>query len=127
MKNLSLEIAEFQIIRNAKTLNEIQKSINNDRDFQFKKYHKLFTGLDPVDDDNPEETISSMVKAVNFINRNLDLKVGENEDNAIEVDELIGKLQDERFRNTLISILESILHRFRFPEKDQSKKMFILT
>ena len=127
MKNLSLEIAEFQIIRNAKTLNEIQKSINNDRDFQFKKYHKLFTGLDPVDDDNPEETINSMVKAVNFINRNLDLKVGENEDNAIEVDELIGKLQDERFRNTLISILESILHRFRFPEKDQSKKMFILT
>ena len=127
MKNLSLEIAEFQIIRNAKTLNEIQKSINNDRDFQFKKYHKLFTGLDPVDDDNPEETINSMVKAVNFINRNLDLKVGENEDNAIEVDELIGKLQDERFRNTLISILESMLHRFRFPEKNQSKKMFLIT
>jgi len=127
MKNLSIEIAEFQIIRNAKTLKEIQKSLNNDRDFQFKKYHKLFTGLDPVDDDNPQETISSMVKAVNFINNNLDLKVGENEENVIEVDELIGKLQDERFRNTLISILESMLHRFRYPEKDQSKKMFILT
>ena len=68
-----------------------------------------------------------MVKAVNFINKNIDLKVGENEENAIEVDELIGKLQDERFRNTLISILESMLHRFRYPEKDQSKKMFILT
>ena len=127
MKNLSVEIAEFQTIRRAKTLKEVWKNINSDRDFQFKKYHKLFTGLDPVDDDNPQVTIDSMIKAVNFINKNLDLKGGENENNAMEVEELIDKLQDERFRNTLISILKSMLHRFRFPEKDQRNKLFLIS
>ena len=127
MKNLTVGIADFQLIRNAKTLKEVWENVNDDRDFQFKKYHKLFTGLDPVDDDNPQESIHSMIKAVNFINDNLDLKDGENEENAMMVDDLIDKLQDERFRNTLISILKSMLQRFRYPEKDQSKKLFLIT
>jgi len=127
MKNLIVQIAGFQDIRKAKTLKEVWYSINNDRDFQFKKYHKLFTGLDPVDDDNPQETIECMVKAVNFINKNLDLQEGENEENAIAVDRLIDTLQDERFRNTIVSILKSMLQRFRYPEKDQSKKLFLIS
>jgi hypothetical protein len=48
MRNLIVDIADFQTIRRAKTLKEIQKNVNDDRYFQFKKYHKLFTGLDLV-------------------------------------------------------------------------------
>ncbi len=127
MKNLTIEIADFQRIKKAKALKEVWEKINNDRDFQFKKYHKLFTGLDPVDSDDPQRTIESMVKAVNFINKNLDLIEGENEENAMAVEDLIDNLQDERFRNTLISILKSLLHRFRFSEKEQSKKLFLIS
>ena len=127
MKNLSIYIADFQTLRRAKTLKEIQKNINTDRDYQFKKYHKLFTGLDPVDDDSPKETMDSMVKAVNFINRNLELKEGDNEQNVLEIDGLIDKLQDERLRNTIISILKSMLHRFSVSEMEQSKKLFLIS
>ena len=127
MKNLSIDIADFQTLRRAKTLKEIQKNINTDRDYQFKKYHKLFTGLDPVDDDSPKETMDSMVKAVNFINRNLELKEGDNEQNVLEIDNLIDKLQDERLRNTIISILKSMLHRFSVSEMEQSKKLFLIS
>lgn len=127
MKNLIVQIADFQAIRKAKTLNEIQQTVNNDRDFQFKKYHKMFTGLDPVDDDNPQDTIDCMVRAVNFINDNLELKEGENEENVIAVDNLIDKLQDERFRNTILSILKSMLHRVQFSEKKQDNKLFLIT
>lgn len=127
MKNLTIEIADFQRIRKAKALKDVWEKINNDRDFQFKKYHKLFTGLDPVDSDDPQRTIESMVKAVNFINKNLDLIEGENEENATAVEFLIDNLQDERFRNTLISILKSMLHRFRYSEKEQSKKLFLIS
>ncbi len=127
MKNLTVDIAEFQSIRKAKTLKEVWQKINVDRDFQFKKYHKMFTGLDPVDSDDPQRTIDSMVRAVNFINQNLDLKEGENEENARMVEDFIDKLQDEMFRNTLLSILKSMLHRLRFSEKDQSKKLFVIS
>lgn len=127
MKNLRVEIADFQRIRKAKALKDVWEKINIDRDFQFKKYHKLFTGLDPVDSDDPQRTIESMVKAVNFINKNLDIIEGENEENATEVEFLIDNLQDERFRNTLISILKSMLHRFRYSEKEQSKKLFLIS
>lgn len=127
MKNLTVEIADYQRIRKAKALKDVWEKINIDRDFQFKKYHKLFTGLDPVDSDDPQRTIESMVKAVNFINKNLDLIEGENEENAMAVEFLIDNLQDERFRNTLISILKSLLHRFRFSEKEQSKKLFLIS
>lgn len=127
MKNLIIQIAQFDDIKEAKTLKEVCSNINNDRDFQFKKYHKLFTGLDPVDDDEAEETIDSMIKAVSFINNNLDLVEGQNEQNAIEVEEFMDELQDERFRNTLVSILKSIIQRFRYPEKDQSKKLFLIS
>lgn len=127
MKNLSVEIADFPRIRKAKELKDVWERINIDRDFQFKKYHKLFTGLDPVDSDDPQTTIECMDRAVNFINKNLDLKEGENEGNAEAVNDLINDLQDERFRNTLISILKSMLHRFRYSEKDQSKKLFLIS
>lgn len=127
MKNLLIDIADFQTLRRAKTLKEIQKNIDKDRDYQFKKYHKLFTGLDPVDDDSPKETMDSMVKAVNFINRNLELKEGDNEQNVLEIDNLIDKLQDERLRNTIISILKSMLHRFSVSEMEQSKKLFLIS
>lgn len=127
MKNLFINIADFQTLRRAKTLKEIQKNINADRDFQFKKYHKLFTGLDPVDDDSPRETMDSMVRAVNFINQNLELIEGENEQNMLEIELLISKLQDERFRNTVISILKSMLHRFNVSEMEQSKKLFLIS
>lgn len=127
MKNLSVEIADFPRIRKAKELKDVWEHINIDRDFQFKKYHKLFTGLDPVDSDDPQTTIECMDRAVNFINKNLDLKEGENEENAEAVNDLINDLQDERFRNTLISILKSMLHRFRYSEKDQSKKLFLIS
>jgi hypothetical protein len=127
MKNLSVEIADFQRIRKAKALKEVWGNINNDRDFQFKKYHKLFTGLDPVDSDDPQTTIECMDKAVHFINKNLDLKEGENEENAVAVNDLINDLQDERFRNTIISILKSMVHRFRYAEKDQTKKLFLIS
>jgi hypothetical protein len=127
MKNLTVEIADYQRIKKAKALKDVWEKINIDRDFQFKKYHKLFTGLDPVDSDDPQITIESMVKAVNFINKNLDLIEGENEENATAVEFLIDNLQDERFRNTLISILKSMLHRFRYSEKEQSKKLFLIS
>jgi hypothetical protein len=127
MKNLSVEIADFERFKDAKTLKEVWKNVNNDRDFQFKKYHKLFTGLDPVDDDNPQDTIESMVKAVNFINKNLDLIESENEKNAIAVNDFMDMLEDERFRTTLLSILKSMLHRLRVSEKDQSNKLFLIT
>ena len=127
MKNLTVEIADFERFKDAKTLKEVWKIVNNDRDFQFKKYHKLFTGLDPVDDDNPQDTIECMVKAVNFISKNLDLKEGENEKNAIAINDFIDTLEDERFRTTLLSILKSMLHRFHVSEKDQSNKLFLIT
>lgn len=127
MKNIFLGIADFQTLRRAKTLKEVQKNINTDRDFQFKKYHKLFTGLDPVDDDSPRETMDSMVRAVNFINQNLELVEDENEQNMLEIDVLISKLQDERFRNTIISILKSMQHRFNVSEMEQSKKLFLIS
>lgn len=127
MKNLSVEIADFEKFKDAKTLKEVWKNVNNDRDFKFKKYHKLFTGLDPVDDDNPQDTIESMVKAVNFINKNLDLIESENEKNAIAVNDFMDMLEDERFRTTLLSILKSMLHRLRVSEKDQSNKLFLIT
>lgn len=126
MKNLSLGIADFQTIRRAKTLKEIQKNVNIDRDFQFKKYHKLFTGLDPVDSDDPQRTIDSMERAVNFINQNLELKESADEENIIEIDNLIAELQDERFRNTLISILKSMHHRLQVSEKTQDNKLFLI-
>ena len=127
MKNLIIDIADFQTLRRAKTLKDIEKNINKDRDFQFKKYHKLFTGLDPVDDDSPKDTMDSMVRAVNFINQNLELMEGENEQNMVEVENLIEKLRDERFRNTVLSILKSMLHRFNVSEMEQSKKLFLLS
>lgn len=127
MKNLLIDIADFQTLRRAKTLKEIQKSVNKDRDFQFKKYHKLFTGLDPVDDDNPGETMDSMVRAVNFINKNLELLKGEKEQNILEIEDLISKLQDERFRNTIISILKSMQHRFNVSEIEQNNKLFLIS
>jgi hypothetical protein len=127
MKNLTIAIADFQSLRKAKTLKEIQREINDDRDFQFKKYHKMFTGLDPVDDDNPKETIDSMVRAVNFVNQNLNLIEGEKEQNIMEIDNLLYKLQDERFRNTIISILKSMLHRFHVSEMEQEKKLFLIS
>lgn len=127
MKNLTIEIADFEKFKDAITLKEVWKNVNNDRDFQFKKYHKLFTGLDPVDDDNPQGTIESMVKAVNFINKNLDLIESENEENAIAVNNFIDTLEDERFRTTLLSVLKSMLHRLRVSEKDQSNKLFLIT
>lgn len=127
MKNLTVEIADFERFKDAKTLKEVWKIVNNDRDFQFKKYHKLFTGLDPVDDDNPQDTIECMVKAVNFISKNLDLIEGENEKNAIAINDFIETLEDERFRTTLLSILKSMLHRFHVSEKDQSNKLFLIT
>ena len=127
MKNLTIEIADFEKFKDAITLKEVWKNVNNDRDFQFKKYHKLFTGLDPVDDDNPQDTIESMVKAVNFINKNLDLIESENEENAIAVNNFIDTLEDERFRTTLLSVLKSMLHRLRVSEKNQSNKLFLIT
>ena len=127
MKNLTIEIADFEKFKDAITLKEVWKNVNNDRDFQFKKYHKLFTGLDPVDDDNPQGTIESMVKAVNFINKNLDLIESENEKNAIAVNDFMDMLEDERFRTTLLSILKSMLHRLRVSEKDQSNKLFLIS
>ena len=127
MKNLTVEIADFERFKDAKTLKEVWKNVNNDRDFQFKKYHKLFTGLDPVDDDNPQDTIECMVKAVNFINKNLDLIESENEKNAIAVNDFIDTLEDERFRTTLLYILKSMLHRLHVSEKDQSNKLFLMT
>ena len=127
MKNLTVEIADFERFKDAKTLKEVWKNVNNDRDFQFKKYHKLFTGLDPVDDDNPQDTIECMVKAVNFINKNLDLIESENEKNAIAVNDFIDTLEDERFRTTLLSILKSMLHRLHVSEKNQSNKLFLMT
>ena len=127
MKNLTIEIADFEKFKDAITLKEVWKNVNNDRDFQFKKYHKLFTGLDPVDDDNPQDTIECMVKAVNFINKNLDLLESENEKNAIAINDFMDTLEDERFRTTLLSVLKSMLHRLRVSEKDQSNKLFLIT
>ena len=68
-----------------------------------------------------------MVRAVDFINQNLELLEGEHEQNMLEIDDLIYKLQDERFRNTIISILKSMLHRFNVSEMEQSKKLFLIS